>query len=380
MEQRPYDIVLFGATGFTGGLVAEYLAKHEESFRWAIAGRNLDKLRQVHADLKLNADVDIISADIQDPGSLEAMARQARVVLSTVGPYVRYGEPLVKACIESGADYADITGEPAFVNQMIERYHKQALERHLRIVNCCGFDSIPHDLGVYMVVKKLPEDQPVQVEGIVSASGAISGGTWHSAIEAMGNMRKQGPARAWPPIVGDRRVRSGQRKVHYKEAVDGWVVPFPTIDPQVILRSARALPLYGQDFEYAHYLRVGSLPALAGMAVGLGSVAALAQIKPTRDLLLKLRSPGEGPSEAQRARNHFQVTLIGRSGNQRVVGEVRGGDPGYGETSKMAAESALCLALDRDQLSQHYGVITTAMAMADPLLVRLRRAGLKFEV
>jgi short subunit dehydrogenase-like uncharacterized protein len=380
MEQRPFDIVLYGATGFTGRLVAEYLAKSEESFRWAIAGRNQEKLRHLHADLQLEDDVGIINAGSQEPDSLEAMARQARVILSTVGPFVRYGEPLVKACIEGGADYADITGEPAFVNQMIERYHDEAASRQLRTVNCCGFDSIPHDLGVYMVVKELPEDQPVQVEGIVSASGALSGGTWHSAIEAIGNMRKQAPAKDWPPIVGDRKVRSGPRKIHYKEAVDGWVVPFPTIDPQVILRSARALPLYGQDFQYSHYGRVGSLPALVGLAAGVGAVVALAQIKPTRDLLLKLRSPGEGPSAEQRARNHFHITLIGRSGNQRVVGEVSGGDPGYGETAKMAAESALCLALDRDQLSQHYGVITTATAMAEPLLARLRRAGLKFEV
>ena len=386
-SERKYDIVLFGATGFTGKLVATYLAgKTDESFKWAIAGRNKSKLERVKADLGLGEQVDLISADSSNYASLTAMSSQTRVVLTTVGPYVRYGEPLVKACVETATDYADITGEPEFVNQMIERYDAAAREKRIRIINCCGFDSIPHDLGAYMTAKALPSDQPVVIEGFVSARGKPSGGTWHSAIGAFARMREQ---RKQPKSLHSeghdgRRVRALKIKVHYEEAIKGWAVPLPTIDPQVVLRSARALPIYGNDFRYGHYARIGSLPMLIGGRIGFGLLIALAQFKPTRNLLLKMRQPGEGPSEEVRAKSSFRVTFIGRvegwAGNQRVVGEVSGGDPGYSETSKMLAESALCLALERTQLPEQYGVLTTAVAMGDLLLERLRKAGMKFEI
>jgi short subunit dehydrogenase-like uncharacterized protein len=379
-QPRPFDIVLYGATGFTGRLTAGYLAQQRERpFRWAIAGRNLDKLRQVRAEIGAGEEVTMIRADSDDPASLVAMAGQTQVVLTTVGPYIRYGEPLVKAAIEAGADYVDITGEPEFVNTIIDRYDAAAREQGVRIVNCCGFDSIPHDLGVYMVVKHLPDEAPVTVEGFVSTDASFSGGTWHSAIEMISRRGLRGP-KVKSPAGDGRIVGSGKRSVHRSEVTGGWVVPFPTIDPQVILRSARTLPVYGREFRYSHYLHVGSLPKMIGLGLGVGALAGMAQIKPTRDLLYKLQPQGEGPSAEKRARSHFQVTLIGQAGDQQVVGEVSGGDPGYTETSKMVAESALCLALDRDQLPERAGVLTTAVAMGDQLLDRLRRAGLTFEM
>ncbi len=377
--QRPYDVIAFGATGFTGKLVAQYLAACEESFRWAIAGRSAERLAAVKAELGLDDGVGVLRADSGDPGSLAAMAGQSRVVLTTVGPFQKYGEPLAAACVEAGTDYVDITGEPEFVNGLLERHHEAAREKGVRLVSCCGFDSIPHDLGAYMMVQELPDDASVVLEGFVSASGKLSGGTWQSAVNAMGRARQQlrRPKRA----PGDgRKVRGLRTRARYEKAVNGWVAPMPTIDPQVVLRSARALPAYGQAFRYGHYVRVGSFAKLAALGITVGSVFGLAQLGPTRRMLLKLRQSGEGPNAEERARSKFRVTFVGTADGRRVVGEASGGDPGYGETSKMVAESALCLALDRDRLPEQFGVVTTAVAMGDRLLERLRGAGLRFEI
>ncbi len=379
-SQRTYDVILYGATGFTGRLVAEYLARKQgESFRWALAGRNVEKLRGIHAELGVGDDIGLIQADSEDETSLVTMAAQARVVLTTVGPYIRYGEPLVRACIEAGSDYVDITGEPEFVNLLLDRYDGPAQDRGVRIVNCCGFDSIPHDLGVYMTVQHLPDDAAVTAQGYVSSDARFSGGTWHSAIEML-SRRSARRRRSAPASNGDRIVLSAPRKIHYAEVVKGWVAPFPTIDPQVILRSARALPAYGQEFRYAHYLTVGPLPMMIGMGIGVGALAALAQLKPTRDLLLKLQPQGSGPSAERRARSFFDVKIVARADGRQVIGHVHGGDPGYDETSKMVSESALCLALDRAHLPERSGVLTTSVAMGDRLLSRLRQAGLIFEM
>ncbi|MCP3961182.1 MAG: saccharopine dehydrogenase [bacterium] len=379
-SNRPYDVIVFGATGFTGKLVAEYLASNSrESPRWAIAGRSAERLAAVKSELALSEEIATITADSSDQGSLRAMAEQARVVLTTVGPYQKYGGPLVAACVEAGTDYVDITGEPEFVNGVIEHHDDEARDKGLRIVNCCGFDSIPHDLGAYVMVQQFPDDATVKLEGFVSASGKFSGGTWQSAVNAMGRARQQlrGPRKA---PTGDRKVRGLKTRARREAAVKGWVAPMPTIDPLVVLRSARALPVYGREFRYGHYIRVGSLAKLLALGVGVGSVFGLAQLKPTRNLLLKMRQSGDGPTPEERARGKFRVTFLGTADGQRVIGEASGGDPGYGETSKMVAESALCLALDREQLPERFGVLTPAAAMADRLLERLRAAGLRFEI
>ncbi len=178
---RPYDLVLFGATGFTGGLTAEYLARHApDRLRWALAGRNPDKLAAVRDRLAAIdpalADLPLLTADVTDPASLRAVAESARVVATTVGPYVHHGEPLVAACAAAGTDYLDITGEPEFVDRMYVRHHAEAVRTGARLVHACGFDSIPHDLGVWYTVKQLPADGPIAVDGYVRAGGRFSPG------------------------------------------------------------------------------------------------------------------------------------------------------------------------------------------------------------
>jgi len=384
MAERQRDIVLFGATGFTGGLTAEYLAAHAgEGTRWALAGRNREKLEAVRRRLGEGAaELPLVEADVNDAASIRALAESARVVISTVGPYIHYGEPLVAACAGAGTDYVDLTGEPEFVDLMWLRYHTEAERSGARLVHSCGFDSIPYDLGALLTVEHLPEGVPIKIEGFVRAGGKPSGGTYHSAVHAMGRLRHS------IRVARERRAREQQRvgrkirgvagRPHRDETAGGWVLPFPTIDPQTVLRSAAALDRYGPDFSYSHYLAVKQLPVLAGLVGGAGGLIALSQLAPTRNLLLKLVDPGEGPSPEQRAKSWFKVTLVGDGGGKRVITEVSGGDPGYGETSKMLAESALCLA--NDELPKTAGQVTPAVAMGDVLIERLGRAGIRFEV
>lgn len=377
---RDYDIVLFGASGFTGSLAAEYLAAHaKEGTRWALAGRNESKLKALCQ--RIGAQVPIIHADVEDTASIRTLAESTRVAVSTVGPYIDYGEPLVEACALAGTDYVDLTGEPEFVDLMYVRHHEQALQSGARLVHCCGFDSIPHDLGVQFTVQQLPEDVPLSVEGFVSVKGGISGGTLRSALTAFSRLRSTVSAsaqrrRVQQPLSG-RRVHGVKGMPHNEEGI-GWVLPMPTIDPQVVLRSAAALPRYGPDFSYAHYLVAGGLPAAGAIAGGVLGAVALSQLTRTRQLLLDRLEPGQGPSAQRRANSSFSVRFIGNGGGQHVLTEVAGGDPGYGETAKMLCESALCLA--HDALPQIAGQLTTAVAMGDALRQRLQRAGIAFAV
>lgn len=393
-SDRTYDVIVFGATGFTGRLVAEYLARKrqdasasdaaERHLRWAIAGRSSARLAEVKAAIEAIdpacSSVGIVEASSGDAASLERMARATRVVLTTVGPYAEHGEPLVEACIRAGTDYVDITGEPDFVDGLIERHDRAARDRGVRIVNTCGFDSVPHDLGALFTVTKLPAGEPIVLEGFVRAKGAFSGGTWQSALGAMAHLRgkKRGARPAPPP--GGRSVRGLKGRVRYEKELRAWVCPLPTIDPQVVLRSARELGEYGPDFQYGHYLQIRSGLQLALGIAGVGAVVALAQLGPTRELLRKVRNPGEGPSAEERARGWFQVTFHGKSASRRVVTRVSGGDPGYAETSKMVSEAALCLAFDRERLPARAGILTPAVAFGERLIERLLAAGIRFEL
>jgi len=384
MPDRPYDIVVFGATGFTGGLTAEYLARRTIGTRWALAGRSRAKLEQTRTYLETiepaAANVDLIEADIGDVDSMRRVAECTKVVITTVGPYIRYGEPLVAACAEAGTDYVDLTGEPEFVDRMWLKYHARATETGARLVHSCGFDSIPHDLGVLYTVVHLPEGVPITVEGFVRGNGTFSGGTYHSTVEILSRLRQGKQAaserRGLEPRPPGRIVKGLTRPPHHDDTAGGWVVAPPLIDPLVVLRSARALPRYGPEFRYAHYIVVKRLPTLALLGAGAATMVALAQLTPTRDLLLKFKDQGDGPSAAQRGRSWFNVRFKGEGGGRRVIAEVSGGDPGYGETSKMLAEAALCLA--HDELPQTAGQVTPAVAMGHALIDRLINAGIRF--
>jgi len=384
---REFDVVLFGATGFTGGLTAEYLAAHAPNgCRWAIAGRSREKLLAVRERLaEINpscGDLELLVADVTDREALRAVVSRGRVVVTTVGPYLRYGEPLVAVCAETGTDYLDLTGEPEFVDRMYLDHHDTAVASGARIVHSAGFDSIPYDLGVLFTVEQLPEDVPLDVQGYVSASATFSAGTYHSAITAFSRLREMAAvAKRRREVEGrpdGRTIRGTKGRPRFEKAADAWVLPAPTIDPLVVLRSARALERYGPAFSYGHYLAIKKLPVAAGIVGAVGAAVALAQVPPTRKWLLSRMASGDGPTQARRDKAWFRARFVGTGGGRRVVTEVSGGDPGYGETAKMLGESALCLAFDT--LPKTEGQVTTAVAMGDKLIGRLVRAGLTFRV
>ncbi len=301
---------------------------------------------------------------------------------STVGPFLRYGEPLVAACARTGTDYADITGEPEFVDLMYLRHHAEAVRTGARIVHACGFDSVPHDLGAWFTVRRLPAGAPIAIDGYVRASGRFSTGTYQSALTALARSKQAARVartrRQMEPKPAGRRVRAVRGRPGRSAELGGWVLPLPTLDPQVIRRSAAALTEYGPDFRYRHFVALKRLPAAVAGALGLAVLNGLVRVPPVRDWLLRRAAPGQGPSAEQRARSWFTVRFVGTGGGRRVVTEVSGGDPGYDETAKMLAESALSLALD--ELPATAGQVTTAVALGDALIDRLSRAGLTFRL
>jgi short subunit dehydrogenase-like uncharacterized protein len=384
-HNRELDIVLFGATGFTGGLTAAYLAHHgPDGLRWGLAGRNLAKLEQVRNALgDAGAGVELIVADSGDPVALADLAARTQVVLSTVGPYVGRGEALVGACADAGTDYCDITGEGEFVDRMYVAHHQTALASGARLVHGCGFDSIPHDLGAMFTVEHLPADVPIDLRGVVRAGGLPSGGTFETALTGMSRVRHireaaQARKRVEPRPEG-RSSRAVAGKPHRDEVLGYWLLPLPTMDPAIVARSGAALPSYGPRFRYSHYAGTKTLPYAVGGAAVMAGLGLAAQLKLTRDLLMKWYPAGDGPDPERRQRSWFSVDFVGEAGGETVRTRVSGGDPGYTETAMMLAESGLCLAFDDDN-PDVAGQVTTAQAMGGNLLARVQAGGLKFEV
>ncbi|WP_411122101.1 saccharopine dehydrogenase family protein [Streptomyces sp. x-19] len=384
---RDHDLVLYGATGFAGALTAEYLARHApEGCRWALAGRSTAKLERLRDQLAtVNpdcADLPLLRADSADPGSLRALAAATRVLATTVGPYLRHGEPLVAACAEAGTDYLDLTGEAEFVDRTYLRHDATARATGARLVHACGFDSVPYDLGVHYTVGLLPKGVPLRIDGFVRTDATFSGGTLSSALTAASRPAAMARAararRRVEPQPAGRIVRAPFGPPVRSRDTGTWGLPLPTLDPQVVARSAAALDQYGPDFRYRHYAGVRRLPTAVAATAGAGALAALAQVPPVRRWLSGRLQPGEGPSPQRRARSWFAVRFVASGGGAHLVTEVRGGDPGYDETAKMLAEGALSLAFD--DLPDTAGQVTTAVAMGDALTRRLQDAGIVFRV
>ncbi|MEV4729857.1 saccharopine dehydrogenase NADP-binding domain-containing protein [Saccharopolyspora sp. NPDC049426] len=387
MPDRTYDFVLFGATGFAGGLTADYLARHlPAGARWALAGRNPAKLRaardrlaEAHPD---GAHVELFEADATDADALREVAESTRVVITTVGPYLEHGEPLVAACAAAGTDYVDLTGEPEFVDRMYLAHHATAVRTGARIVHACGFDSVPHDLGALFTRRQLPDDVAVTIRGVVRSNAMVSGGTFHSALGQFARVRQMRRAmkernEAEPRPEG-RRARAKSDRPRRDRNLGLWLLPLPTIDPFIVQRSAAARADYGPDFTYTHYAGVKNPATIAVAAVGFTALMGAAQVPPLRRLLASRLPRGEGPSQQRRARSWFTVDFIGEADGRTVRTRVGGGDPGYTETAKMLGEAAMCLAYDDNPPTA--GQVTTATAMGENLTRRLINAGITFSV
>jgi short subunit dehydrogenase-like uncharacterized protein len=399
---RELDVVVFGATGFVGKLTAEYLAEHApEDVSIGLAGRSQEKLERVRSELGPNAaDWPLVGADSSDPQSMKALAERCRAVATTVGPYLRYGMPLVEACAEAGTDYVDLTGEPLFIREAIDRFHARAQETGARIVHCCGFDSIPSDLGVFLLHQEAQaelEDTTYVVRGL---KGGPSGGTIDSMKTMIDEVKTDpskrkllldpyslSPDRDAEPDLG-RQLDMGP-PVHDRE-LDQWLGPFvmASINTRVVRRS-NALQdwVYGRRFRYRETMAMGS--GLAGRAKatallgGLGAVMGALSLKPTRAALDRfLPKPGEGPSAEARAKGFFKIDIHTRTaaGERYVCRVAAQGDPGYAATAVMLGESALALAEDRERLPDRAGILTPATAFGEVLVDRLRAAGQTYEV
>lgn len=406
LSGREFDVVVYGASGFTGQLVAEYLASGNASvsdLRWAVAGRNAKKLEGVLAELGLSSgDVPILVADSDDASALEAMAKRTRVVLSTVGPYARFGSELVAACARTGTSYCDLTGEVQWMRAMIDAHQAAAQASGARIVHACGFDSIPSDIGVWFLQQEAEQrfGTPCHhVRLLVRAlRGGFSGGTAASLLNAVEEGRRDRdvarilvkPYSLNPDGEQDGPDGRDQSGAVYNEDFGVWTSPFvmALINMRVVRRSNALMNYaYGRDFSYGEATSTG--PGLKGRLRAIMSSLAMrgfmvaSAIDFTREKLIKPRLPasGTGPDKSQRESGFFKLLLFGRTakGDTLQVSVKGDRDPGYGSTCKMIAESAICLA--RDDLSVGGGIWTPASAMAEPLIKRLRsNAGVQFEV
>lgn len=379
------DIALLGATGFAGVLTAEYLARRlPPDASWQIAGRDPDKLSALAERVTDQTDnrPDVVVCDVDDADSMLRLARGTRVLITTVGPYLAHGEAAVRACAFSGTDYVDLTGEPEFVDRMWLRYHETAKESGARIVHACGFDSVPSDLGVLRTVQKLSPDegQRMHVSGYIRASAMVSAGTVHSAVGQIARMGESARAarsrREQEARPTDRKVR-GVGKIGRGPGGAGWALPLPIIDPQIVLRSARALDTYGTDFTYAHYAWFRRLPVMVATVAGAGVLGVAAQIAPVRKLLKRVLRSGTGPSKQRRDASWFRLRLIGTCAGRTVTTYVSGGDPAYNETAVMLAESAMALAFD--DVPPVAGQTTSAVAIGDALITRLADTGITID-
>jgi short subunit dehydrogenase-like uncharacterized protein len=401
MSAQEFDVIVYGASGFTGKLVAEHLLKTygaEGEVRWAIAGRDEEKLKAVRTELNAPFSLPIIIAGANDSGALDALAHRARVVITTVGPYQRYGEGLLAACVRAGTDYVDLCGEPNWMAAMIDKYEKAAKESGARIVFSCGFDSIPFDCGVWFVQREAQTrfGQPLRdVRGRVrKMKGTFSGGTAASMMATFDAVRKDEAVAALmtdPFALSPTRLRAQPDSETPTEDEDlgAWSAPFvmAAINTKNVHRTnALAGYPYGRDFTYSEMMFTGPGEEGRKRANAAASQAriqrALFNFAPTRALIAQfaMPKPGQGPTKEQRETGMYDVLFAGKTDDGRTLrADVRGDkDPGYGSTSKMLAEAALVLR-DTSRQTTPGGVWTPAAAMGDALIARLQeRAGLRF--
>ncbi len=387
-QKKEFNIIVFGASGFTGRLVAEYLHQQygqDKGVRWAMAGRNETKLAQVRDEIGAPSDTPLVIGDTQDPASIRAMVARADVILTTVGPYQLYGSDLVAACAELGVDYVDLSGEPLWMYDMIEKYDAQARKTGARIVHSCGFDSLPFDLGVLFLQNAAKAEFGSVVPRVRcrvrAMDGEFSGGTAASFTTSMARLEKE--PEIFTRMINPFSLTMGfegpdqpiDNKVYEDELLGAWVAPFfmAAINTKNVHRSNALMGHpYGENFLYDEMMVAGSGEEGKAIAEMIASVNPIAGED--------MPQPGEGPSKEKRENGSYDVLFIGEMPDgQLIKASVTGDmDPGYGSTSKMLAESAICLVQDCADTSG--GIFTSAPAMGEKLITRLvANAGIIFE-
>ncbi|MEL0017541.1 MAG: saccharopine dehydrogenase NADP-binding domain-containing protein [Gammaproteobacteria bacterium] len=390
--QKDIDIIIYGATGFTGKLCVKYFQSLDTTVTWAMAGRNLIKLEKVAKENQTN--VEILIADSDDEKALDNLTSRARVILSTTGPFHRYGSKLVASCIKNHTHYVDITGENFWVKGLIEKHHKEASAKGIRIIPSCGFDSIPSDLGTFFAAKAL--SQPIKrIESFHSYQGGASGGTLETMF-SMGEL-DLGDDLTDPFLLNPDDSYSNKQKqlssdrvgIAKKPEINAWSGPFimATANTRVVRRTEALLALrqesYGADFTYQeHAFHKSWFSAVKSLV--LTGLSVLVLLSPLKRLVKPfLPKPGEGPSESVQENGWFDCKYIVETeeGTKKVFNMSGKGDPGYKVTSKLVSECALCLIEDLERLPggpEYGGVLTSAAGLGSPLITRLKKAGISF--
>lgn len=408
MPSQKYDLIVFGATSFVGSLLCQYLASEYGiggKVRWAAAGRSRDKLEKLRTSLGAETEqLALLIADAADESSLQSLCEQTRVMISTVGPYALYGEPLIKVCVSTGTDYCDLTGEVQWVRRMITRYEDQARETGARIVHCCGFDSIPSDMGVWHLQQAAQAQFGAPCASIRMRVKALRGGASGGTIASMLNITKEAakdpalrkelsnPYSICPTGHGFTERQHNVTTPEYDPESKQWAAPFimAGINTRIVHRSnALSGKAYGENFRYDESMLMGGgtkgrLRA-SGFVLGLGAFLAGAALKPTRWLMesFMLPKPGEGPSPKEQEEGFYDIRFFGETANGgRIKTKVTGDrDPGYGSTCKILAQSGLSLAFDIDKADRGGGFWTTATVFDQRLIDRLEEhAGLSFSI
>ena len=394
-NNREYDIIIWGASGFTGRLVAEYLYKNynAKDLNWAIAGRDELKLSSIREKF-LDNTIPIVLADSFNENSLNDIVKKTKVVCSTVGPYAKYGSLLVKSCVKNKTHYCDLAGEAQWIRKMIDLYHKEAITNQVKIVNSCGFDSIPSDMGVYFIYKNILKKNLSIKMRVTGAKGGYSGGTYASMqnIIKEASINKEIRRNLTNPYglnpIGEQSGmdKSDLRSVIYDSKIKTWISPFlmAGINTKIVRRSnALSNYNYGKEFKYDEAVMAGSgfKGRLNGIILSIPLIFLAAKPGSLFNKIFNFFSPkpGEGPNKKERESGYFNLRFfVFQEKSDTAIFKVTGDrDPGYGSTSKMLAESAICLA--KDNLDNKFGVLTPSYAMGDHILNRLiSKAGLSF--
>ena len=391
--EKDIDIIIYGATGFTGKLCVRYFQSLDTTVTWAIAGRNLTKLKKVAEDNQ--AKVEILVADSDDEVALDTLTSRAKVILSTAGPFHRYGSKLVASCVKNNSHYVDITGENFWVKGLIETHHEEATRKGIRIIPSCGFDSIPSDLGTFFAAKSL--GKPIKrIESFHSYEGGASGGTLETMF-SMGEL-DLGDDLTNPFLLNPQDSYSNEQKqlsgdrvgISKKPEIKAWSGPFimATANTRVVRRSEALLAMrqesYGSNFTYQEHAYHKSWFSAVSSLV-LTGLSVLVLLSPLKRLVKPfLPKPGEGPSEAVQENGWFDCKFIVESedGTKSVFNMSGKGDPGYKVTSKLVSECALCLTEDANSLpggSEYGGVLTSASGLGQSLITRLKKVGITFK-
>lgn len=405
MTQVQYDIIVFGATSFVGQIITEYLLEQfpKAQLSWAIAGRSEEKLNALKTKLGESADdLPVLLVDANDLDALKNMCQQTQVVMTTVGPYDLYGEPVIKACVETGTDYCDLTGEAHWIKKMLDTYEAAAKKSGARIVHCTGFDSIPSDLGVYHLQREARKafgshchDVRLRIKNM---RGSASGGTIATALNIAKLVKADPEVKkvlvnpyALCPAEHGYKTRQQSDKLQYDKTFDSWVGPFfmASINTRIVHRSnALSHNSYGSDFKYNEGVMTGkgwkAKTKARGIYWGLAAFFVGASVGPIRAFLARfvLPKPGEGPDEQAQLKGFYDFRFVGvtEKGDQIITKVYGDRDPGYGSTAKIMSQAAVCLAHDVDAKIAG-GFWTPATLMGDALIERLQQhAGVTFEV